>query len=168
MSYDFRLLTLDDVDSFRALRLEGLSNAPSAFGSSYEEECDQPLGYFEDRLREHIIAGCFDGGVLVGTASALQRIGEKRKHRAELHGVYVVSDYRGRGLGRDVLSFLLDYLSSDFLQVELSVYVENAAAIHLYESLGFKSYGIRPRVHIVGDSTEDVYFMVKFLDEFDV
>jgi len=38
-----RTLTPEDASVFQELRLQGLREAPTAFASSYEEECDTPL-----------------------------------------------------------------------------------------------------------------------------
>lgn len=37
-----RLLTADDCQVWKKIRLEALQNSPKNFGSSYEEECDWP------------------------------------------------------------------------------------------------------------------------------
>ena len=64
-----RRLIPADATVFLALRLEGLRESPSAFGSSYEEECDTPLSMIEARLAADSgrnMFGAFDGDQLVG------------------------------------------------------------------------------------------------------
>ena len=39
-----RKLTLEDLPAFRAVRLDALRLHPLAYGSSYEEEVEDPLG----------------------------------------------------------------------------------------------------------------------------
>lgn len=49
-SFQLRRLEARDVDLYRALRLDGLSRHPEAFGASYEDETKQPLDWFTNRL----------------------------------------------------------------------------------------------------------------------
>ena len=49
---EIRILSADDAQAFRAIRLEGLCEAPTAFDSSYEEESEQPLDFFLSRASE--------------------------------------------------------------------------------------------------------------------
>jgi putative acetyltransferase len=54
-------------------------------------------------------------------------------------GLSVHDEYQGQGVGRALMTALLD-LADNYLglvRVELEVFVDNAPAIHLYESLGF-------------------------------
>ena len=64
MSLSIRELTPDDAPAFQRLRLHGLLDAPSAFSSSHEEECDRPLSEVAQGLRptpEGCVFGAFDG-----------------------------------------------------------------------------------------------------------
>jgi hypothetical protein len=63
-----RRLCPNDAKAFKALRLEGLSLNPEAFGASYAEEADQPLERFADRLAADAVFGGYDNtGALRGT-----------------------------------------------------------------------------------------------------
>lgn len=64
---------------------------------------------------------------------------------ANIDNVVVAADLRGRGIAQRMLRELLAAGKAE--QVEaytLEVRVSNAAAIHIYEKLGFVSEGIRP------------------------
>lgn len=51
-----------------------------------------------------------------------------------------------------------------FEQIELSVFEDNARAIHLYEKLGFQRFGIQPRAYKLKDgSYRDEIIMVRLL-----
>jgi L-phenylalanine/L-methionine N-acetyltransferase len=81
-------------------------------------------------------------GKLVGSAG-LQLGHNKRRLTASL-GIMVHDDYVGQGVGRALIEALL-HLADNYLglnRIELDVMVDNAAAIHLYESLGFEREGI--------------------------
>ena len=55
-------------------------------------------------------------------------------------------EYWGCGLGSYLIQLAIDQTRSNgFEQLELGVYSDNSRAIHLYEKVGFESYGIQPR-----------------------
>jgi RimJ/RimL family protein N-acetyltransferase len=143
------LRTIDSTDAaaFKALRLTALRECPTAFSSSYEEECDIPLAEAAQRLvpdRDRAIFGAFDGDDLVATVG-LQREGRRKlAHKAIIWGVYVAPSFRGRGVGRLLLERALAHARSmpDLLQVTLGVNTMNTAAIALYESVGFEQFGL--------------------------
>ena len=63
----------------------------------------------------------------------------------DINNVVVAEEYRGLGIGKKMLSYLMEEGRSIGIEnYTLEVRVSNAPAIHLYESLGFKSEGIRP------------------------
>jgi hypothetical protein len=76
-----RPLTPADAAAFKALRLQGLQEIPSAFGSSYEEECDTLVEELARRFAPQAGRarfGAFDGEHLVGIAG----IGQEEKAQA--------------------------------------------------------------------------------------
>lgn len=79
-------------------------------------------------------------GSIVGHCGVTNIVGE-----GEITNVAVLAEYRGRGLGREMLSRLLtEGEAAGITDFTLEVRAGNAAAIHLYETLGFLSEGIRP------------------------
>lgn len=78
----------------------------------------------------------------------------------EITNVVTKSTMRGKGIGRQILSQLLEEGAKmgarDFT---LEVRVSNAPAIHLYESLGFVSEGVRKNFY--EEPTEDALIMWK-------
>jgi RimJ/RimL family protein N-acetyltransferase len=143
------LRTIDSTDAaaFKALRLAALRECPTAFSSSYEEECDIPLAESAQRLapnRDRAIFGAFDGGDLVATVGLQREDRRKLAHKAVIWGVYVAPSFRRRGVGRLLLERALAHARSmsDVLQVTLGVNTANTAAIRLYESLGFEQFGL--------------------------
>lgn len=144
---NLRTLHSGDAAAFKALRLAALRECPTAFSSSYDEECDIPLAEAAQRLapnQDRAIFGAFDGVDLVATVG-LQREGRRKlAHKAVVWGVYVAPSFRGRGIGRLLLESALAHARSmpDLLQVTLGVNTTNAAAIALYESVGFEQFGL--------------------------
>jgi ribosomal protein S18 acetylase RimI-like enzyme len=63
-------------------------------------------------------------------------------------GLGVLPQSRGAGHGRDLIHEVVQRLIADGAQeVRLAVDSENAAAIHLYETLGFRIIGFHPRYY---------------------
>jgi putative acetyltransferase len=85
----------------------------------------------------HRLVAEVDGRV-VGTAALHVQGGPRRRHCGQI-GMAVHDDFQGRGVGRALMAALVD-LADNWLglrRLELYVYVDNAAAIHLYEKFGF-------------------------------
>jgi len=63
---------------------------------------------------------------------------------AQLLNLCVDPDHHGQGLGRRMMAHLLEVASTEFCTIFLlEVRRSNAAARHLYESLGFSTLGVR-------------------------
>jgi len=155
-----RRLTPKDALPFQALRLAALKEAPSAFASSYEEEKDFSLALVEGRLavREDRGAfGAFLNDELLGMA-VLGRLEQKKvHHKALIWSVYVAPTARSRGIGRALVEAALALARSvpGIRQVNVSVTAGNAAAVRLYESLGFRRYGLEPAALLVAGELHD-------------
>ena len=159
-----RQLAAPDAAAFRDIRLEGLQTNPEAFGSTYEAEKDRPIESFVESLSKSHMAGAFVDGDLLGVAGFYVLAGPKLAHRANIWGVYVRPVGRGKGLGRAIISHLLEAAATQVKQVHLSVVTDNAPAVRLYEQLGFRTYGTEPRSLMAGGRYYDEYLMVRRLD----
>ena len=77
----------------------------------------------------------------------------RTKHRAGI-GIALYLKFTGFGLGRLLLQGLLQIVREQgYEQAELIVVSDNARAIHLYESLGFRECGRIPRASKYADGT---------------
>jgi RimJ/RimL family protein N-acetyltransferase len=159
-----RRLSTDDAGVYRELRLDGLRNAPTAFGSSYEAESKNTLEEFAERLNRSYVAGAWLTGSLVGTAGFYRLDGLKTAHRGNIWGVYVRPDVRGHGVARALITDVLAFARTQVQQVHLSVVTENESARRLYEALGFTIYGTEPRSLFVDGRYLDEHMMVLRFD----
>lgn len=91
---------------------------------------------------------------LVGYAG-IARLGRKHPYEYEIHTVGVDPDYHGQGIGRQMMTDLLEY--ADGGTVFLEVRTDNEPAIKLYENLGFVIVGLRKRYYRA--SGADAYTM---------
>lgn len=156
---DIRRLGPDDAAAFQALRLAGLRVNSDAFGSSWEEEADRPLARTAEALAAGFVAGCEREGVLVGIGGL--RIGQsaKTRHRGGIWGVYVDPGARGLGVGRRLMTALIDQARTQVEDVILTVSAHNESAIGLYRSLGFEPYGLDRRALKMGEDYIDELLM---------
>ena len=69
-------------------------------------------------------------------------------NEANIDNVVVAESHRNRGIARALLNELISRGEADGVETfTLEVRVSNAAAIRVYERLGFRSEGIRPRFY---------------------
>jgi len=143
-----RMLSESDAASFRRLRRERLEQDPRAFAESLAEHDALSPQTIAARLRntsgENFVIGAFsDSGELAGMAGFSRSPRIKSRHKGNIWGVYVRPQARGQGAGRAILTALVDRArrESGLEQIQLSVSTGQAAARHLYESLGFETFG---------------------------
>ena len=104
-----RELNAQDTKAFLALKRRGLTTDPDSFVATLD---DDPPSYPEmvrERLRHasvqsgDIVLGAFAPD-LIGIIAITRDGRTKRQHKADLHGMYVVPEHRGQGLGRTLLA----------------------------------------------------------------
>jgi RimJ/RimL family protein N-acetyltransferase len=159
-----RRLTPADASGFQALRLAALLEAPSAFGSSYEEEKALPASAIERRLALHqdrAAFAAFEKETPIGLIGLARESHSKLSHKALIWGMYVIPGARGKGIGRALLLEALSLARSvpGIRQVNLCVNARNAGAIRLYESVGFESFGCEPGAMLVEGELHDQIHM---------
>ena len=150
-----RRLTLDDANSFRAIRLEALKANPDAFGSTFELEDKLDVAWFGGRLENSHVMGAFRDGELVGTAGFAIQQGQKNAHKGRLWGMYVRPSSRNLGVGRLLVSAVLDVARENVELIQLSVVKENRPARRLYESVGFLEFGMELKASKLGEKYYD-------------
>jgi RimJ/RimL family protein N-acetyltransferase len=145
-----RLLKPEDAPAFVSLRREALEAAPLAFAASPEDD----RGLSEDFMRPSIadadeaaVFGAFEGDRLAGIAGVGRYAKRKQRHRAIIWGMYVSTDARGRGFGRALLDAAVNRAREwpGVRQIHLSVTDAAPGARRLYESAGFREWGVEPR-----------------------
>ena len=92
--------------------------------------------------------------LLVGYAG-IARLGRTPPFEYEIHTIGVDPEFQGQGIGRRMMTDLLDFTGPDGV-VYLEVRTDNEPAIALYESLGFARVGLRKRYYRTG---ADAYTM---------
>jgi ribosomal protein S18 acetylase RimI-like enzyme len=147
-----------DAEVFRAVRLEALTAAPEAFGSSPEEESARSVDVLRSRLTDtspDAVFGAFADGALIGIAGFMLSLGIKKRHKGVLWGVFVHSQWRSRGVGERLVRTVIHHATDHVLTLQAAVVTSNATARNIYHRLGFVAYGVEPRALRVGDVFHD-------------
>lgn len=162
-----RRVTKADAEPLFALRLESLQSNPEAFGNTYEETIanwtaeSYGASRIPDAESDNAIFCAELAGEWVGMMGFLRASRLKTKHSADIWGVYVRSTVRGQKIGKKLLSAILDHAKQcdDLTIVTLSVITDNQAAIKLYQSAGFTTWGTQPSAMCAGDTSYDMLWM---------
>ena len=120
---------------------DNLSFGPEGLPFTVEQE--------EEYLRSlsgdprNIMISAWSGDELVGNAS-LSALPRRTGHRAEL-GITVLKDAWSQGIGRALMETLIARAKESGIEIiQLDVRSDNARAIRLYESCGFRHIGTFP------------------------
>ena len=97
---------------------------------------------------------------LIGYAG-IARLGRVRPYEYEIHTIGVDPAYQGQGIGRRLVTEILELASGSV--VFLEVRTDNVPAISLYESYGFVNVGLRRRYYRA--SGADAYTMKRLPQE---
>jgi [ribosomal protein S18]-alanine N-acetyltransferase len=145
MTVDYGTLAVGDAERCAQLEAELFPGDDPWPAAAFRRELDA--------VHNHYVAARVDGE-LVGYAG-ISRLGRKPPYEYEVHTIGVDKRFQGRGIGRGLLDGMLGIAAGG--TVFLEVRTDNAAAIGLYESVGFEVMGVRKKYYQV--SGADAYTM---------
>ena len=169
---EIRQLTRLDAEALWKLRLQALDTDPEAYAESATEHRQMTVETLAERLgregSDEFVYGAFDWSTLVGMAGFYREKGSKRRHRGWVWGVFVLPEHRRRGIGRALVTSLIECARAlpGLTAIFLNVRTTRQAARRLYASLGFRSIGVDPQALSVADHTiaeEHMILNLKFL-----
>lgn len=169
---DIRLLDAGDAAIYQRLRLYGLHESPTAFGSSPADEEGRSLPEIEARVTpatdgSRCIFGAFADGQLVGVLAFIRSPRQKLSHGAELCGMYVDPQFRRGGFGGALIDAAIAHARTlqGMRQLTLEVNAENIAARSLYRSRGFVCIGLEPGALCVeGRYYDEECYLLRLVD----
>ena len=142
--YTIRRMTLSDVGQVHAI--ETATFAMPWPEDSFRKEMT------ENKTARYLVAE--RAGEVIAYAGAWLIIDE-----GHITNIAVRKDERGQGVGRAITEALMQYAANlGVVYMTLEVRKSNAAARHLYESLGFQQLAVRKRYY--EDNGEDALLMV--------
>lgn len=149
-----------DVDAIRTI---------SAQPAVCKNTLQHPFPSFEkwqqrlERIREQGVSLVAEiEGAVVGHLALHTEANPRRRHAAGL-GMMVDASHHGRGIGSRLLAAAID-LAENWLNVtriELTVFVDNRAAIALYEKHGFRIEAESPEYALRDGAYASVYHMAR-------
>lgn len=109
-----------------------------------DDELSEPYGIFTYRYfmavcPQHTLVAVCDGkiiGAIVGRET-VKFEDDVKKVRGYIAMLVVLKEYRKRGVGKRLAVDLINEMKKTCTEVVLETEVDNYAALHLYESLGF-------------------------------
>ncbi|MFW6263568.1 MAG: N-acetyltransferase family protein [Thermotogota bacterium] len=166
---EIRVLNEQDTQVYRTIRLNALKNSPESFGSSYEEEAAFGVERFTKRITKpnSYTFGVFKENNLAGICNISFQPRKKMNHRADIFSMYVEPEFRGKGIGKALIEIAIKSAGErkNVQQIYLTVVSSNQTAKSMYESFGFKTYGVDRRAMRYNGTFYDHDLMVLFLKE---
>jgi len=159
-----RRIQIDEGELFKRMRLTALSESPSAFASTYkaalhrspESWSEQANSTAQGSDRCTFIA--FSDDSPIGIA-ALYRT-EEENDVGELLQMWVSTEYRGKGVARDLMDAVFQWASANgFRAVVTTIGKGNVRALRFYEEYGFK-----PKSEASLDGPDNLSILVKIID----
>lgn len=150
---EVRLLTPQDWEIWKSLRLEALREQPQAYNGAYEDEILYEDEVYISRLQKTHVWGAFKGGRLVGCIGLSYHTGKKLAHKGYVYTVYVQSGCRGEGIAAQLLKTVITFAKKRLVQLNLRCTdsLEGQKALNLYKRYGFQVIGQEPySLHVNG------------------
>ena len=146
---------VEDWPAIRAIYEAGIRSGDATF----ETEAPSWQEWDAAHLSGHRLVARSDGAV-VGWA-ALSPVSSRRVYAGVAEdSVYVAPEAQGRGVGRALLTAIVEGAErAGIWTVEAGVFPENAASLALHARCGFRRVGVRERLGKLGDVWRDVLLL---------
>ena len=146
-----RQLDQNDNEAYFEVRLKGLQLHPEAFGTGAEDwskaTSEQVKSLLEKSSLDDFVLGVFQNNKLAGVIGLKREKKHSIGHKGTIWGLVVLPEFRNQGLGNELVKALLTKVSSnsEIKYVRAIVTVTQLNAIPIFESNGFKKYGLESR-----------------------
>jgi ribosomal protein S18 acetylase RimI-like enzyme len=132
-----------EIESYKIFLATALQSDEESLLITHKDNTTAPFPT-KDR-NDSFTLGAYSGNILAGVVS-FARDGEDReklRHKGLMFSMYVLKEFRGHGVAKELLEELIKRIKSipDIEQINLIVISNNARAKQLYGKFGFKKYG---------------------------
>ena len=151
-----RAMTDGDWPAVRAIYEAGIATRNATFETT-APSWDQ---WDESHLADHRLVAVDGSGAIAGWA-ALSPVSDRCVYAGVAeNSVYVHPDHRGQGIGRALLTALIDSAeTAGIWTIQTGIFPENTASIALHEACGFRVVGRRERIGQLDGTWRDTLFM---------
>jgi len=156
-----RPASLADLPAITEIYNEAVLTTTATFDTNPKSEADRKE-WFDDHDNRHPIVVAELEGVVIGWAS-LSRWSERLAYAdtAEI-SLYVKSEYRGLGVGRQLISKIVEAGQRAELRTVIARIADgNEVSIHLHKTVGFEHIGVMRQVGRKFGRLLDVHLMQK-------
>ena len=147
-----RKASLDDLEQLMIFE-QDLIKTERPFDPTLKPD---PINYYDLKtlltspLAEVLVAEA-DNKVIASGYARIDRSKPFLKHstHAYLGFMYVLPEYRGQGINKQIMDALKDWaVSKNITEFRLEVYYDNISAIKAYEKVGFSRYSLEMRYNL--------------------
>jgi GNAT superfamily N-acetyltransferase len=152
MTPNIRSARLSDLPILQSFE-QGIIVAERPYNSALKSD---PISYYD--IRAMILSEDFEvvtaevDGKLIASGYVQKKRSEahvKSDYHAFIGFLYVVPEYRGRGINKLILDHLFMWARENNLpDVHLTVYPQNAPAVRAYEKVGFEPHLLEMRLNL--------------------
>jgi len=135
------LLSKDDWERLKAIRIRALTENPEAFGANLDEvKAQSKEAWLKPYEKEEYLIASIDG-VDVGMLY-IEVLNGDHGATCWVGGCWTDSAYRGKGVMRALFNYIDSHANEkDWIRQGLGVWTDNFSAIKAYEYLGFSFAG---------------------------
>ncbi|MEN9338237.1 MAG: hypothetical protein RIQ41_551 [Candidatus Parcubacteria bacterium] len=130
----------EDIGAYKQLKKIGYQQIPELFFEKMFEDCLEEEHFFLLAVDGDTIAGYVYVEVMPTESADCYEV----KTVGHIDSIFVLEEYRGKGLGTELINRAVEWLQSKAISVcTIGVRVENEAALDLYQKLGFEVGNIK-------------------------
>lgn len=165
-------LTTVDYEPYFSLRLQSLRECPHMYATNAGDWQNAPRHVIEHHLHaseinQAPILGVWQDNELVALIGLKPESRPTVAHKATLWGLYVARPHRRQGIGKKLLARAIAVAREiePLRQLRAVVNATSQEATSLFESSGFKRFGIEPRAKRIDGTYHDQVYYWYPLDE---
>lgn len=157
----YRLADAGDLEAVYDLYMDKDSNAFLTYDPMPKEGFQK---IFDGLLPTKTLFVATAGNEVIATYRLIPK-SDRQRHTVYLGGFSIKSSCKGRGIGSKVLQHIKASAVKDGKKrIELTVDIHNAAAIRLYEKLGFEKEGFIRKSYVMDEKFYDEHLMAVVFD----
>lgn len=165
MEYFIRPTNIGDGKGINELRrMPGVFETILGIPSERAKRNEDFIANLDANQHEFVAVSKLQNGeeTIIGAAGLTVYANHRMRHSGGI-GIMIHRDYQNNGVGSALLSTLIDVADNWLMLVrtELTVFEDNARAIHLYEKFGFEKEGIKRLAAIRNGKYENEYIMAR-------